>query len=431
MQYKCCVATIVLSALAFTMTAAATRGTEWKAVAKGIAQNAQGQDRLGVAVAADGDTYVVGAPGQGEHGSEGFASYFGPGAVYVFAPEGNKLVQHAKLIASDATPGDLFGASVGIGGDTIVVGAEMVDGVGRNSGAIYVFQRHGTEWAQQAKLTASDGAAGEEFGRAVAISGDTIVVGADDAAGEALDSGAAYVFERRGDRWIQQAKLTAQDGQEDDEFGHSAAISGDTIVIGAFGADHAAGANAGAAYVFERREGVWVQQVKLTASDAAEGDNFGGDRGTFDGHSGVAISGNTIVVGAENADAPDRNSGAVYVFQRAGTAWTEQAKLTASDAAEGDDFAESVAISGDTIVVGADDAAGEDVGTGAAYVFHRRGTTWTQEAKIVAEDGQDNDKFGTSVAISGDAIVVGAYGDDHGDGRYAGSVYVFSAAADR
>ena len=393
----------------------------------GVAEDATALDRFGNSVAFSGDSVVVGALFHGER----VGRSPGPGSVYVFARQGGELVQQAKLTAKDASPGDRFGVSVAISGDTIVVGADDADIVGKDSGAVYVFQRSGTGWIQEAKLTASDAAAGEEFGRSVSISGDTIVVGADDAAGEVVDSGAAYVFQRRGTRWVQQAKLTAEDGWGNDEFGRSVAISGATIVIGAFGADHEGRTDAGAAYVFVRNDGIWTQQAKLIASDAASGDHFGGSRGITDGHPDVAISGNTIVVGAEYADAPDRDSGAAYVFQRTGTVWTERAKLTASDAAEGDEFGESVAISGETIVVGAEDADPLGKDSGAAYVFQRSGTGWIQQIKLTAEDGAQRDFFGMSAAISGQTIVVGATGDDHGDYRNAGSVYVFAAAAER
>ena len=171
--------------------------------------------------------------------------------------------------------------------------------------------------------------------------------------------------------------------------------------------------------MFQRTGTAWAQQTKLIASVAAAGDGFGEE---------VTISGDTVAVGSEYAD---DGSGAAYVFQRTGTTWKEQAKLTASDATEGDEFGESVAISGDTIVVGADDAAGAELGTGAAYVFQRIGTTWTQQTKLTAEDGAEGDEFGFSISIRGATIVVGAYGDDHGDGRYAGSIYLFAAAPDR
>jgi hypothetical protein len=315
---------------------------------------------------------------------------------------GTRWSQQQKLTASDAAPNDDFGLAVAVSGDTAVVGAIGDDDAGRDSGAAYVFVRSGTRWSQQQKLTASEAASNDLFGISVAVSGDTAVVGAyadDDAGG---DSGAAYVFVRSGTRWRQQQKLTASDAASSDLFGNSVAVSGDTAVVGARGDDDAGGVNSGAAYVFVRSGTRWSQQQKLTASDAAPNDDFG---------LAVALSGDTAVVGAENNSA--------YVFVRSGTRWSEQQKLTASDAAAGAGgfFGNSVAVSGDTAVVGAyaDVDAGGD--SGAAYVFVRSGTRWSEQQKLTASDAAAGIRFGNSVAVSGDTAVVGAYADD--------SAYVF------
>jgi hypothetical protein len=310
--------------------------------------------------------------------------------------------EQQKLTASDEAWNDDFGTSVALSGDTAVVGAPFDDDAGSASGSAYVFVRSGTRWSQQQKLTASDAAPNDDFGLAVAVSGDTAVVGAigDDDAGR--DSGAAYVFVRSGTRWRQQQKLTASDAASSDLFGNSVAVSGDTAVVGARGDDDAGGVNSGAAYVFVRSGTRWSQQQKLTASDAAPNDDFG---------LAVALSGDTAVVGAENNSA--------YVFVRSGTRWSEQQKLTASDAAAGAGgfFGNSVAVSGDTAVVGAyaDVDAGGD--SGAAYVFVRSGTRWSEQQKLTASDAAAGIRFGNSVAVSGDTAVVGAYADD--------SAYVF------
>ncbi|HSB11688.1 MAG TPA: FG-GAP repeat protein, partial [Blastocatellia bacterium] len=327
------------------------------------------------------------------------------------------IFSETKLTASDAAGGDLFGASVAISGETIVVGAPNGDtAAGFDSGSAYVFVRSGSVWSEQAKLTASDAAGGDLFGHRVAISGDTVVVGAPlDKNAAGFDFGSAYVFVRSGSVWSEQAKLTASDAAVEDEFGISVAISGETIVVGAPFGDTAAGFGSGSAYVFVRSGSVWSEQAKLTASDAAGGDEFGWS---------VAISGETIVVGAlfgDTAAGPD--SGSAYVFVRSGSVWSEQAKLTASG---GDEFGWSVAISGETIVVGApfgDTAAGPD--SGSAYVFVRSGSVWSEQAKLIASDAAAGDHFGRSVAISGETIVVGAPSDDTAAGFDSGSAYVF------
>lgn len=351
-------------------------------------------------------------------------------------------LQETKIMATDAQAGDLFGASVAINGGTIVVGAS-------GEGAAYIFEQDqdgsGT-WSQTAKLTADDAQEFDAFGHQVAISGDTVVIGADGEDGGPGDplpqSGAAYIFERNQGgpgAWGQTAKLTADDAQMDDMFGFSVAISGDTIVVGAFEEDGGPGdplPQSGAAYVFERNQGgagAWGQTAKLAADDAQASDWFG---------SAAAISGDTILIGAfaENGGPGDPHmaAGAAYVFERdqgGPGAWGQTAKLTAGDAQASDVFGESVAISGDTIIVG---AAGEDggpgdplSGAGAAYVFQRNqgGTgNWGQVVKLSAGDSQSMDDFGSSVGVSGDRVVIGASGEDGGPGDpllNAGAAYIF------
>jgi hypothetical protein len=330
------------------------------------------------------------------------------------------------LTAADAAAGDQFGFSVAISVDTLVVGADRDDDGGTNSGSAYVFERNsgGAEsWGQVAKLTASDAAADDRFGISVAISVDTVVAGAylDDDGG--TDSGSAYVFERNtggADVWGQVAKLTASDAAAGDQFGISVAVSADTVVAGAY-FDDDGGTDSGSAYVFERNTGgadVWGQVAKVTAADAAASDNFG---------SSVAVSGDTIVVGSSLDDDGGGDSGSAYLFERNGggaDAWGQVAKLNASDAAAGDRFGFSVAMSGNTLVAGAllDDAGSSD--SGSSYVFARTGLGWAQMQEITPADAAAGDWLGYSVAISGDTAVVGVPRDDDG-GEDSGSAYVF------
>jgi len=214
----------------------------------------------------------------------------------------------------------------------------------------------------------------------------------------------------------EDAKLTASDAADFDEFGISVALSGDTAVVGSQRDDHAGGGDAGSAYVFVRSETGWSEQAKLTASDAVGNDQFG---------TSVAVWGDTIVVGTR-PDAAGPRFGSAYVFLRSGNSWSEQAKLTPSDAAIGDRFGSSVSLSGDTAVVGAfnnDHAGGMEAGS--AYVFLRGGTSWSEQAKLTASDAASFDRFGISVTLSGDTAVVGSYFDDHAGGTNAGSAYVF------
>ena len=274
---------------------------------------------------------------------------------------------------------------------------------------------------QQSELTAAAGAAADIFGSSVAISGDTALVGAPlhDTAG-AADAGAAYVFVRSAGSWTQQAKLTAADGAAHDSFGYSVALSGDTALVGASRHDTAGLADAGAAYVFTRSGGSWTQQAQLTAG--AAGDIFGGS---------VALSGETALVGAVRHDSGGAaDAGAAYVFTRSAGSWTQQALLIADAGAAGDMFGNSVALSGETALVGArfHDTVGK-ADAGAAYVFTRSGDSWTLQPTLIAADGSADDQFGYSVALSGAEALVGARFHDTGGQAEAGAAYVFTRSA--
>jgi RHS repeat-associated protein len=224
------------------------------------------------------------------------------------------------------------------------------------------------------------------------------------------------VFTRSGTTWTQQGKLRASDAAAEDYFGVSVAVSGDYAVVGAY-ADDDAGSSSGSAYVFKRTGTSWSQQAKLTASDAAAGDQFG---------SSAAIWGDSLIVGARlDDDGAVADSGSAYVFTRSGTSWTQEAKLTASDAAAEDRFGNAVGISQDSAIVGAyynDDGGGQ---SGSAYVFKRSGMSWSQQAKLRASDAAAYDYFGNSVSIWGENALVGAYCNDDG-GSASGSAYLFS-----
>ena len=241
--------------------------------------------------------------------------------------------QVAKLTASDAASRDFFGKSVAVDGDTAVIGAVGDDDAGSSSGSVYVFVRSNGGWVEQAKLTASDAADHDLFGNSVAVDGDTAVISAQSKDGVGSRSGAVYVFVRSGDEWVEQAKLTASDAADHDLFGAPAAVDDDTAVFGAH-YDDDGGYRSGAVYVFVRSDGGWVEQAKLTASDAASHHYFG---------SSVAVTGDTILIGADGDDNAGEDSGSMYVFVRSGDGWVEQAKLTASDAAQSDRFGTSVA----------------------------------------------------------------------------------------
>jgi len=453
------------------------------------ASNTGANDYFGISMAVSGDTMVVGAPYEasnatGVDGDQTDNSVYSSGAAYIFVRSGTNWVQQAYLKASNPGQNYDFGSSVAISGDTVVVAARYessnatgVNGDGsdnsvNSSGAAYVFVRTGKTWSQQAYLKASNTSFNDQFGISVAVSGDTVAVGAaledsnatgvngdqnDDSASE---SGAAYVFVRNGTTWTQQAYLKASNTggvygiEYGDYFGYSVAASGDTLVVGAPGeGSNATGVNgnqsnnsainSGAAYVFVRSGTNWTQRAYLKSSNAEADDGFG---------MSVAMSGDTVVIGADgessNATGVNGNqsnnsalySGAAYVFVRTGTTWSQQSYLKASNTGAGDYFGSSVAVSGDTVVVGAaafelqigQNGGAEDsnatgvngnqsnnsaVDSGAVYVFVRTGATWNQQAYLKASNTggvgglQHGDYFGKSVAMSGDTVAVGAPGE--------------------
>jgi FG-GAP repeat len=376
-------------------------------LAKLTASDAAAGDIFGYSVAVSGDTAVVGAY------LDDHSNKLNPGSAYVFVRTGGVWTQQARLIASEPTQSDFFGYSVAISGDTVVVGALQADEYGTNAGLAYVFVRAGGVWTHQATLVASDTSLDDFFGASVAISGDTTVVGS------YADS--VYVFVRTGGVWTQQQKLIASDAVPGDSFGLSVAFEGDTMVISAPQDDHTSLNNPGSAYVFVRTgppgSEVWTEQAKLTASDAGAGDKFGDS---------VSVSGDTVVVGVKGNDHSGwSNAGAAYVYVRAGGVWTQQQKLTASDAATIDFFGNSVALAGDTAMIGAfeDDHAG-GISAGSVYIFVRSGGLWTQQAKLTSSDAAESDNFGASVALDGDTVLIGAYRDDDA-GSQSGSAYVF------
>ena len=340
---------------------------------------------------------------------------------FVISPTFAKApVEQAKLFANDGKANDYFGYDIALSGDTLVIGATKVDDNvrGQDLGAAYIFVHSGKKWVQQAKLTASDAAENDQMGGRVAISGDTAILGAirNDDPTNGIDTGAAYVFVRSGNQWSQQAKLTASDAAEEDSLGWSIAISGDFAVVGA-PKDNDNGKDSGSVYLFKRDGVKWSQQAKIIASDGAAGDLFG---------ISVALSGNTILVGADLNDEKALNAGAVYVFVRSGNQWSQQAKLTATDAGETDIFGVRVSLDGNTALISArrDDDEIKGVDAGSAYVFVRSGIKWIQQAKLTAPDAAADDRFARSVAILGNVALVGAMFQD-GKGKNSGSAYIF------
>jgi hypothetical protein len=454
------------------------------------------------AISQDGNTLAVGARAElsnatGINGDQFNMAASNSGAVYVFVRVSGTWSQQAYVKASNAEPGDQFGSSIALAadGNTLVVGADsekscamgiagnQADNFCSAAGAAYVFVRSGTVWSQQAYVKASNTEVLEFFGAAVALSGDgnTLAVGATyedsnatgvggtQANNSMNQAGAVYVFTRTGAVWSQQAYVKSSNTSIGDSFGTSTALSGDgdTLAVGAPNEDsNATGSggdqsnnsagDSGAVYVFTRSAGVWTQQAYVKASNTESGDLFG---------TCVSLSsdGNTLAVSAlsEDSSATGINgaqgngashAGAAYVFVRAGVVWSQEAYLKASNTGLGDRFGMSMAISdtGDVLIVGAYQEASNATGlggdqsnnlastSGAAYVFLRSGSVWTQPAYLKASNTEASDWFGRSVAVSGDAstFAVGAQLEDSGSPGIggnqadnsvmsAGAVYVF------
>lgn len=385
-----------------------------------------------------------------------------PGAVYVFKRTGSNWTQEAYIKAANAESNDHFGIALAIDNNTIVVGANKEasnqtsitngttassDNSASNSGAVYVYNvDRPANWSQQAYVKAANSQAADQFGRSVDIAGNTMVVGAQSedsnqtvitngtsASGNnsLSSSGAVYVYKRDGTTWVQEAYIKASNADANDIFGNSVAISGDTIVVGAYfessnqtvitNGSTASSDNslsmAGAAYVFKRSGSNWVQEAYLKPSNIDANDNFG---------LVVDIDGDTIVVGAPGESSNQAsitngptassnnswtNAGAVYVFKRSGTTWTQEAYLKSSDGGNWDFFGNDVGISKDTVIVGAY-WQGDIINLGGkAHIFKRNGSTWTQEAILSPTNVDDSDFFGSSVAIFNDTAVVGSSGE--------------------
>lgn len=317
---------------------------------------------------------------------------------------GQTINEEFKLVASDAAGGDIFGVSVAVSRTTTIIGALFDDDAGDFSGSAYLFD---TETGLQLfKLTASDAAEGDQFGTSVAISRTTAIVGSvgDDDEGSA--TGSVYIFDT--DTGIQLFKLTASDAEEGDLFGISVAISLNTAVVGAIFSDDA-GPSSGSAYLFDTVTG--LELFKLTASDAQAGDFFGAS---------VAIFGTTAIIGAPNSDDAGSNSGSVYLFDT--LTGLQIAKLTSSEAASRDFFGHSVAIAGTTAIVGLYVAHDAGSNRGSAFLFDTE--TGLELFKLTPSDAEDEDHFGTSVAITGTTAIVGAFGIDD-TGSNSGSAYLF------
>lgn len=385
---------LIAIALAWITPAAALPATagivhpEWKLLPSSPGDGAN----FGIAVSISGNFALIGALFDDEHGTDS-------GAAYVYQFDGTSWDDGQKLFASDAAPLARFGRSVSVQGDVALVGAYRDN---LEAGGVYVFRYDGALWNEEQKLTASDAAAGDRFGCGVSVSGDVALIGAY-RKGE-TESGAAYVFRFDGSRWQEEQELLADDPTAYDYFGYSVSIVGDRAIVGDE-CDDVRGVDSGSAFVFRHDGGAWLQEAKLAPGDGAAADYFG--------HY-VSLSGDAALVGASGDDDNGDTSGSAYVFRFRNGSWVMEQKLLASNGAAFDYFGWSVSLDGNTAVVGSpwDPTAGALSGSAHVYLFN--GLRWIEESKIVPSDGVAGDLFGYSVSVSGTRVLGGAPGDVEG-----------------
>lgn len=367
---------------------------------------------LGTTLSISGGTLVAGAPSGFGHGQL-------TGLARVFVESSAGWSEQSTLFAPDGAYSDRFGAAVAIDGDTVAVGAPAHSGDGGAwaAGVVYVFARTNGVWNLQATLIPNDRVLGgydDMFGRALALSGNTLLIGADK-----IGNGAAYVFTRAGTTWSQQAKLRATDGSLYADFGASIAISQGTVLIGAPGAR--------AAYVFEQGAGGWVERQKLVSGTAPVDSQRGFG-------AAVAIDLDTLVVGAtrDNSSSP---AAAAYIFTRTNASWALRATLDATEDPESLSFGAAVSIDGNTVAVGApyrhlDPDVPEWIGgAGAAHVYQGSGATWAEIALLSGNQTQSIGMFGAAVLVSGDTLIVGAPRSAGPNGSDDGHIYTARASA--
>ena len=340
---------------------------------------------FGYSVALAGEFGVVGAPWD-----DTFAPQGGGGA-YLYRSTGSGWVEVAHFFGDDPEPDgqDEFGTAVALSGDTMLVGAPQGFAHSGLQGSVFVYEYDGASWNQTARLAPFDASVEHMFfGVSVAIDGDRALVGAYGGNGYA---GSAYVFERSGSVWTETAWLTASDAEVPDSFGWSVALEGDRALVGAH--TEGSGSSYGAVYAFEHAT-TWNEVAKLTPSDPTPGKFFG---------SSVALSDMLAVIGAIGDDSIGQATGAAYVFEWSGSTWVETKKILAPDQTENDVFGSSVALNDSRVLVGA-----SADGAGSVYASRRQGSDWVHEAKLLASDGTISDNLGFSVAMQGDLVLAGA-----------------------
>jgi hypothetical protein len=377
---------LVFGTVVVTSAAAKEQGpfTEFRLTTDDAVPNAQ----YGRSVAIEGDLVAVGMGGDGADG-----------AVYLYKRQGNAYVFEEKLVNPDGTTAAEFGRCVVIQGDMVIVGARFAQaGTISQAGAVYVFGKNGDSWRYEDKIVSPEPQKGDNFGRALAIQGNLLVV---TARKNEKEKGTAFIFEYTGDGWTYKATLDASDSADGDYFGQSVALQGSFMVIGARNTAGPDGAHAGGFYLFRQKGGQWIEVTKITPPGGKDDDQCG---------FAIVIKGDTIVVTARRADpAGLKNAGAAYVYSLMGDSVNLITKLTAIDASAGDEFGQSVAIAEDVLAIG---AWKDDKGKGSIYLFRQKGGQWIETGRITASDGMAGDEFGYSLAALGNCMVTGAHTAD-------------------
>lgn len=369
---------------------------------------------FGVSVALHGTTAMVGAQQQKVGDNED------QGAVFVYQESGGVWTMTQEIVASDGLAGDTFGNAVVFEGDTALIGAyAAMIGDNFSQGAAYVFTLQDGVWTQTQKLVAPDGQMFENFGYSLGLSGTTALIGADAAqVGANSFQGAVYVFDGSSGTWTNTQKLSASDGGIGDIFGYSIAFDGTTAVIGAYANNQ----YQGAAYVFGNTGGTWTQSQKLVAADGASN--------TYFGYATALSGSTLLVGAWGSNPGGNDTQGAAYIFTESGGTWTQTQELVGDDGAPFDKFGHAVALQGTTALIGADGSAGPagpDAGTanGAVYAFDGSTGTWTQTQKFYANDSQRGAQFGFPVTLDGTTALVGSWLWMTPDLVLQGSAYFF------
>jgi len=358
--------------------------------------------RFGESVAVSGNVAVVGASWHPSGGNE-------RGQAYVYRHNGTTWAQEQILQTSVEMDFSYFGASVAVSGNIIVVGAGHP-----SDGLAYVFRYNGSVWVQEQILQASDEEDWAYFGNSVSVSGNVIAIGARGQDSGGGDRGHAYVFRYNGATWLEEQILQASDEVDSAYFGCSVAVSGNVVVVGAYN-HHSGGLSRGQAYVFRYNGATWPEEQILQASDEVDDAYFG---------ICVAVSADVIAVGASWHSSGGIDRGQAYLYRYNGATWPEEQILQASDEMNFARFCDAVTVSGDVVVVGAYNHPSGGSNRGQAYLFRYNGATWPEEQILQASDEADAASFGYSVAVSGNTAVVGAYLHPAG-GNWRGQAYTF------